>query len=476
MTNLEARFTFPASLYYQKSNSFKNRVNNFVDEMENSFFRVVTLKASFLDYSDRVYVLEPNDDGLKKMADLKDNYLKKLSDMRNENSKNPMDALVQCDEKYSRTFKRYLDGKQTQEINKKMNALEVKVGEAVFKEYQNLSKEELETAFSDVADTLKTVFGSDWYARFAQMAGVADFIRNFEEKVDQFAKHHPKKADTLFKVMEQSDEFTNFLRGIERQSSRLKQNKYSSKVLDKIGKTSKWLDRLKQLGTGRFLGFAEKFLGAGVKAGWVGAVTSVGLSAYYNAKDKEIAKNFSEGKAIRGSTKVVAGTVIDTVEKFGVVDGLVGGFLVGGPKVAIMGGALGALNKAVQFIAPSGYKKLKALAFKAIDWTADMGVKAWKGIKSVASNVWSNVKSIGRSIGNGISKGYKTVKSVTKNAASKAKRFGKSVGTGLKIGYSVAKSTTKEAVSKVKSTGEAIGDAVRSGFNSFKSGIASFVN
>ncbi|MBU8564975.1 hypothetical protein KM914_00730 [Virgibacillus pantothenticus] len=475
MTSSEANFTFPASIYYQRSNDFKKRVEGFVDEMENNFFRVIQSKASSLDFSDRAYILDPSDQGLKKMKDLKDKYLKKLHDMQNESSQNPMYPLTQCDEKYSKTFERYLEGKNTQVINRQVEALETKVGDAVLEQYQNLSKEELETNHSDMAEILKTVFGNDWYARFTQVAGVADFINNYSEKVDAFAKHHPKKAAILLKAMEQSDEFTHFLRSTEKLSNKLKSMPYMGSAINKVGKVSKWAERLKQLGLGRYLGFAEKFLGAGVKAGWVGTGVSVGLSAYYNVKNEEVSNNFKEGKAIRGSTKVVVGTAIDTVQKFGVVDGLVGGFLVGGPKIAILGGGLGLLNKAAQFIAPNSYKKLKSLSFKGIDVTFDFGTKTWKNVKSTASNAWSGARLIRKSIGKSLYRDYKNVMITKKIAASKINSYKKTVGIGFKAVSKVVKADVNKAVSKVKSKGESIGKAVKGGLNSLKRGIASFI-
>ncbi|RFA35467.1 hypothetical protein CAI16_08205 [Virgibacillus dokdonensis] len=475
MASLEANFTFPASVYYQRSKDFKKRVEGFVDEMENNFFRVIQSKASTLNFSDRAYVLDPSDHGFKKMKDLKNKHLRKLHDMQNESSQNPMYPLTQCDEKYGKTFERYLDGKNTQVITRQIDALEAKVGDAVLEQYQNLSKEELETNHSDMAEILKTVFGNDWYARFTQIAGVADFIDNYSKKVDAFAKHHPKKAAILLKLMEQSDEFTHFIRSTEKLSNTLKSMPYMGKAINKVGKVSKWANRLKQLGLGRYLGFAEKFLGAGVKAGWVGTGVSVGLNAYYNVKNEEVSNNFKEGQAIRGSTKVVVGTAIDTVQKFGVVDGLVGGALVGGIGGAFLGGLFGFGNQAAQFFWPHGYKKVKSFVFKGIDWTADFGTKVWKNVKSTASKVWAGAKLVSKSIGKGLYRGYKNVKTVTKVAVSKINSYKKTVGIGFKAGYKVVKSNVNKAVSKVKSKGEFIGDAVKDGINSLKNGIASFI-
>ncbi|WP_077300707.1 hypothetical protein [Virgibacillus pantothenticus] len=484
MTSSEANFTFPASIYYQRSNDFKKRVEGFVDEMENNFFRVIQSKASSLDFSDRAYILDPSDQGLKKMKDLKDKYLKKLHDMQNESSQNPMYPLTQCDEKYSKTFERYLEGKNTQVINRQVEALETKVGDAVLEQYQNLSKEELETNHSDMAEILKTVFGNDWYARFTQVAGVADFINNYSEKVDAFAKHHPKKAAILLKAMEQSDEFTHFLRSTEKLSNKLKSMPYMGSAINKVGKVSKWAERLKQLGLGRYLGFAEKFLGAGVKAGWVGTGVSVGLSAYYNVKNEEVSNNFKEGKAIRGSTKVVVGTAIDTVQKFGVVDGLVGGALVGGsmlPGYGAIGGAgvgalIGGANQFIQFRYPRGYKKVKSLAFKGIDVTFNVGTKVWKKVKSTASNAWTGAKLIRKWTGKKLYRDYKNAMITKKIVAFKINSYKKTVGIGFKAVSNVVKSDVNKAVSKVKSKGESIGNAVKDGFNSLKKGIASFIN
>lgn len=481
MASLEANFTFPASVYYQRSKDFKKRVEGFVDEMENNFFRVIQSKASTLNFSDRAYILDPSDHGFKKMKDLKNKHLRKLHDMQNESSQNPMYPLTQCDEKYGKTFERYLEGKNTQVITRQVDALETKVGDAVLEQYQNLSKEGLETNHSDMAEILKTVFGNDWYARFTQIAGVADFIDNYSKKVDAFAKHHPKKAAILLKAMEQSDEFTHFLRSTEKLSNTLKSMPYMGKAINKVGKVSKWADRLKQLGLGRYLGFAEKFLGAGVKAGWVGTGVSVGLSAYYNVKNKEVSNNFKEGQAIRGSTKVVVGTAIDTVQKFGVVDGLVGGALFGGAvgPGAVLGAGIGAVvggaNEVIQFINPSGYKKLKSLAFKGIDVTFNVGTKVWKKVKSTTSNVWTGARLIRKSIGKGLYRNYKNAKTITKIAASKINSYKKTVGIGFKAGYKVVKSDVSKAVSKVKSTGESIGNAVKDGVNSLKKGLVSFI-
>jgi|GEM_PF-5130839 len=110
-------------------------------------------------------------------------------------------------------------------------------------------------------------------------------------------------------------------------------------------------------------------------AGLAASIASIGVNGYYNLPDDRVKRDYNEGKAVRASTKVVVGTIIDSAENFGVIDGGVSGAMVGGVPGAIGLGALGAANQTAQFFFPKGYKKAKNVAFKSIDYIADKATK-----------------------------------------------------------------------------------------------------
>ena len=420
MAKVSGNFTFPVASYYDKSTSFKQKVESFANEVESKFYRVVKTKITSLDAQDQQYIegIIAYTKGQSKLKELNDKYLPKLNSMQTENGNNPMNALIECDNKYQGVFNQLKDGKLSKEIDKKMDRFEGKVDEIRFLELQKFSREEMIKHFGETVEILKEIDGNDWYERFKKTASLADYINDFSKKADEFAQKYPKRAAIIFDIMMKSDNFTNFLRGTEDLTKAIKSLPHAEVILASLAKSDKLLSKAGDLVNGKFLKFAHRFIGSGAKLGWAGVILSVGINGYYNATSEEVFKDFSEGKAVRGSVKVVAGTGIDVVKNFGVVDGIVAGAVIGSAGYgigavpgAIIGGVIGVSNQLAQFVWPDMYNNLKSKTYAAIDWVADTATKSWNNLKTTASNAISKAKdfkdkavSIGKSFRTGLDK------------------------------------------------------------------------
>ena len=428
MAKVSGSFTFPVASYYDKSTSFKRKVESFTNEVDSKFYKVVQTKITSLDARDQQYIegIIAYTKGQSKLKKLNDKYLPKLNSMQTENGNNPMNALVECDNKYKDIFNQLKDGKLSKEIDKKMDRFEGKVDEIRFLELQKLSREDMIKHFGETVEILKEVVGNDWYQRFKKTASLADYIQDFSKNAEEFAKKYPEKAAIIFEVMMKSDNFTNFLRRTEDLTKAIKSLPHAEVILASLAKSDKLLRKAGDLINGKYLKFAHRFIGSGAKLGWAGAIISVGLNGYYNATSEEVVKDFSEGKAVRGSAKVVAGTGIDVVKKFGVVDGIVAGAVIGagaGGVGAVPGAAIGLVigagNQIAQFFVPDLYDNLKTKTFAGIDWLADTATKGWNNLKTTASNAIIKAKdfkdkavSLGKSIEINLKKVNKGIKFV----------------------------------------------------------------
>ncbi len=421
MGRVGGQFTFPAARYFEKSTEFKRKLDHFSDEMNSKFFQVVSRHMTSLHSTDQQYIegVLPYSRGKERLKKLETEHISKWNSMQTENSNNPMHQVFETDQEYKRTFMSLKDEQLKERLTQQYD---FDVQQAVFGELQGMSKEEIVSKFKGMADVLEGVVGNDWYQRLKQVSSYADFINNFSERFDDIAKNNPTKAAILLRTMEQSDGFTKILRDSETFVKKLKSSKHMQSVLTLASQPNKLLRLANDLGDKKLLKLlyrtleyaadskiVQKVVGAGVRFGWAGAVVSVGLNGYYNVRDERIWNDFQEGKAVRASLKTLAGTGVDMLGNFGIIDGLVTGAIIGGaiggtvtiPAFgigavpvgvvgAIAGGVVGGINQGLQFLFPNMYDGLKTRTFQAVDWVADTTVTLGQGIR----DTYNLVKSI----------------------------------------------------------------------------------
>ena len=431
MGTVNSKFSFPATTYYEASEEVKQKIEEFINDMEENFFQVVSANFTSLEVRDQLAIGEVYQPGRSQFDDFQSKHLRKWETMQSEDSNNPMYPLVECDEDFEKIFNDLKDGKKQDRVNEGIENFYGKVTASL------LGDGQLE---EEIVDIMKTVVGHDWYARIQQATSLADFRKDFAKKFEAFSKKHPKDAAILAEKMKKSTYLQKLIEP-DSQSTQKNKSKTKSAKQDQLDKRkasslfSKYMKHGKNLVDGKWLKFGHDMVEAGIKKakehgskklakltsslkfvgnaklGPISTVSSIGINAYYNTKRDDVWNDYQEGKVVRGSMKTIVGTGIDTVSNLGIADGVIGGMMAGGPFFALIGGAAGGANQFAQFIWPKGYEKIKSGAFKAIDWTADQTVKIGKSVKkkynevkSTASKAISNTKEKVDQVGNAVKK------------------------------------------------------------------------
>lgn len=111
MATTSGRFTFPVSTYYAKSRSFKQRIENFAEEIDSTLFQVIKTNMSSMHPQDQTVINKACKPGQKELTKLKTKYIPKWHSMQNENGNNPMIGVVEFDQKYQKSFDGLKSGK-----------------------------------------------------------------------------------------------------------------------------------------------------------------------------------------------------------------------------------------------------------------------------------------------------------------------------------------------------------------------------
>lgn len=454
MANTSAKFKFPASTYYNRAGNFFGKLEKFTNDMDDKFFQVIRSNISSLSYKDQGILDRPTNQGFQKLVRLEQRHVDKWSKMKSENSNNPMNLVVECDEKYSRSF-----------MNLRNNVKNSKLDVANDEYHQKVLSQILGDGNlgAEVVSMIEEVVGSDWYSRAKQMTSLAKFVDDFEEKFRAYAKKHPKNAKAIMKALEKNHYFNRLLDKLGKKEvlDQIKANPY----IDKSKKANRWMSALGNLFQGKWIKAGYDYIGKYLKGPW-GTVVGGAVDGYYNIVDEEVMDNFKDGEHARGSMKVVTGTIIDTVEGFGFIDGIISGAIVGGAvgapaggvgavPGAIIGGAVGGIaggaNTLVKFINPEIYDNIKDGAWKGIDWISDKATVGWENTKSFVSDTWEKVQSKTEEFGDVVRSKVNNIKSNVNKTINEAKKTVRNAGKTIKKGLDTVKSSIK-AIKKVKDT------------------------
>lgn len=108
--------------------------------------------------------------------------------------------------------------------------------------------------------------------------------------------------------------------------------------------------------------------------------------------------------------KGAIGGAIDTIKSIGPFEGMTIGGAVAGPFGAVVGGAMGLMNKGIQFLWPNKYDDIKNGAYKLYDKTAEavgdvsknIGESVEQSVDTV-KQVYRGIQQVGKSIGKTLS-------------------------------------------------------------------------
>ncbi|NQP01957.1 hypothetical protein HO940_10595, partial [Streptococcus suis] len=117
-------FKIPVEEYYNKSRSFRDKVEELRDDVEDNFIRLVSSNIGSLDSRDQNAV-EGISAYLKAKQELQilNEHIERLNKMSLEGSGNPLDRVVQLDKEYSVQFKNLGNGASSPQVNQAISSI-----------------------------------------------------------------------------------------------------------------------------------------------------------------------------------------------------------------------------------------------------------------------------------------------------------------------------------------------------------------
>ncbi|MFD2386178.1 hypothetical protein [Enterococcus rivorum] len=336
-------YTIPMSEYYSKSNEFKGKVQEVVDNVQQNFLKKVSDNINNLDSEDQSFLegCSAYTQGKKIVSTLQDKHLQNLGYMSNENGQNPLHKVVDDDKKFASKFNAIAQGKASNEVTAALGAINRSIttqkNNSEFISFLNgisdqLSSDEVKSlmrlAKLNPEKAWQTLLNSEQFIEvIGKNAKVQDLFLSAMISLEKAGNLPAKFMDILI----DSPKFVDFLSKAPM--------KIQNGVLDvmtfiadkgwTITKTTEkftgWVKTVAELKPLKILTkFAGTKLGAVVTSPWAAIGVTAGISAFdaYNAEGKATHKDLG---------KSVTCGVIDGITSIGPVEGALIGASVGGP-------------------------------------------------------------------------------------------------------------------------------------------------
>ncbi|MDW8741846.1 hypothetical protein Q7W37_02130 [Streptococcus suis] len=416
-------FKIPVEEYYNKSRSFRDKVEELRDDVEDHFIRSVARNIGSLDSRDQSAV-EGISAYIKAKQELQtlDEHIERLNRMSSEGGSNPLDRVVQLDKEYSVQFKNLGNGASSPQVNQAISSIHYHVEVEQFKYgftslVSQLTSGEV-TLLANMLNMSDTGF-KDW------LSSGFHSISTTEEITDLLDKLYTGSGKGIsFQTLLYSDEI-----GVAMRHSRLvektlevmmdlpyilKSQKWAKVATDMLEKPTKFMTNLKMVGNvvgGKYVEAGGRLIKDFIKSdavrlggetiAWASLAISGGMNVYSEWNSKK-----TDSKTVVGKVaKTAIGASIDTVSSIGPLDGMWLGAKTGGlagPQGAIVGSVVGLTIGTANLIGDifipkkkeAFYNSIKDGAYKLVDIGEQLVENTGKAIESA----WNDLKSVGQNV------------------------------------------------------------------------------
>ncbi|HEL2049950.1 TPA: hypothetical protein TY419_001561 [Streptococcus suis] len=423
-------FKIPVEEYYSKSRSFRDKVEELRDDVEDNFIRLVSSNIGSLDSRDQNAV-EGISAYLKAKQELQilNEHIERLNKMSLEGSGNPLDRVVQLDKDYGQIFKNIGDGASSVQVNQAISRINKEVSQKetilLIQTYVGMVEEAdvveriLQLAKVNPAEALSKLLGNEKFlATIAKDSNVDDFFWKVMTKLDdmedipkvfsEFVTSNGAITNVLSKLpVDKQDDIINALVRTSERSGQVFNTVMT--WVNKAGNISEWITKIAGSKPAQILGkVADSGLGKVISSPWLMPVangTISGFSSYFDSTDK----------AHKDVGKAVAGGIIDGIASIGPIDGALIGAKFG-PWGAAGGFVFGLVSQGGQFLFPDFKDNLKDWTYEQIDNTRETG-------RAIKKEVYKVVSSVGNSVVNNLAKYKHNVSELGSKAQSIISNF-----------------------------------------------------
>ncbi|MDG3136532.1 hypothetical protein [Streptococcus suis] len=417
-------FKIPVEEYYSKSRSFRDKVEELRDDVEDNFIRLVSSNIGSLDSRDQNAV-EGISAYLKAKQELQilNEHIERLNKMSLEGSGNPLDRVVQLDKDYSQIFKNIGNGASSVQVVNAVSHLESEYQIAKFKRDFAATVSTLASGERTILANLLGMTESDlvsWIASgFHGLTSVDDVTSLLDTLYTGSGKGISFQtllySDEIGVAMRQSRFVEKILTVLMDLPYSLKSTNWAKAISDITGKVSPYISNLKIVGSiagGQYVNAAGSFLkdfikSDGVKLGgealaWSVLAVEGGMNLYseWNSTD-------TDSKTVVGKVaKTALGATIDTVSNIGPLDGMWLGAKIGASSthpVGIVAGSLFGLGVGTaNLIGDVFFPEQKQAVYGAIKdgayWLVDRGEELAENTGKAIQAGWEELKSVGNNI------------------------------------------------------------------------------
>ncbi|HEM6206221.1 TPA: hypothetical protein U2C46_002132 [Streptococcus suis] len=417
-------FKIPVEEYYSKSRSFRDKVEELRDDVEDNFIRLVSSNIGSLDSRDQNAV-EGISAYLKAKQELQilNEHIERLNKMSLEGSGNPLDRVVQLDKEYSVQFKNLGNGASSPQVNQAISSIHYHVEVEQFKYgftslVSQLTSGEV-TLLANMLNMSDTGF-KDWFSSGFHSISTTEEITDLLDKL-----YTGSGKGISFQTLLYSDEI-----GVAMRHSRLvektlevmmdlpyilKSQKWAKVATDMLEKPTKFMTNLKMVGNvvgGKYVEAGGTLIKDFIKSdavklggetiAWASLAISGGMNVYSEWNSKK-----TDSKTVVGKVaKTAIGASIDTVSSIGPLDGMWLGAKLGAvstnPMVAVGGSLVGLGIGTANLIGDVFFPKEKEAIYDTIKDGAyklvDLGEQLVENTGKAIESAWNDLKSVGQNV------------------------------------------------------------------------------